>query len=161
MKTQTIFVFLFVAIVGAALPCQAQEAKKQEGWLAVADSDEQRILLLQKYLRGFDQPMWEVGERYQSMYTALSRNNPELAAYHWEKIRVTIENGIMKRPKRAKNAKSLFLEPIWPDVMADLKSGDSVKVRQAFNKAKAGCMSCHAAEQVGFMNNQPLFDLAF
>jgi cytochrome c553 len=95
------------------------------------------------------------------MYTALNRNNVELATYQWEKIRTTIENGMMKRPKRAKNAQSLFLEKVWPDVLTDLKSGDLVKAKQGFNKAKTACMSCHAAEQVGFMNNQPVFDLLF
>ncbi len=67
----------------------------------------------------------------------------------------------MKRPKRGKNAKAIFLETAWPDVLSDLKSGDLAKAKQGFNKAKTACMSCHAAEQVGYMNNQPVFDLGF
>lgn len=103
--------------------------------------------------------MWEVGERFERLHTALKRNNHGLAAYHWEKIRTTIENGIAKRPKRAANAKALFLDPVWADVDAALKSGDAVKSWAAFDRAKAACMACHVAEKVEFMNDQPVFDL--
>lgn len=161
MKHIVLASILSVLVLGVTVGSMAEEHKKPTGWLLEADTDEKRFQLVQKYLRGFDQPMWEVGERYQSMYTALSRENPELATYHWEKIRTTIENGIMKRPKRGRNAKVLFLETAWPHVLSDLKSGDLIKAKQGFNKAKAACMACHAAEQVGYMNNQPLFDLSF
>jgi hypothetical protein len=35
------------------------------GRLAGAPNEATRIEHLERYLRGFDQPMWEVGERYQ------------------------------------------------------------------------------------------------
>lgn len=161
MKHLVLASILSILVVVFSASSMADEQKKPTGWLSEAESDEKRFQLLQKYLRGFDQPMWEVGERYQSMHTALTRNNPELATYQWEKIRTTIENGIMKRPKRGKNAKAIFLETAWHDVLSDLKSGDLAKAKQGFNKAKAACMACHAAEQVGYMNNQPVFDLGF
>lgn len=103
--------------------------------------------------------MWEVGERFEHLHGALARGNPQLAAYHWEKIRTTIENGIAKRPKRAANAKTLFLDPVWTDVDAALRSGDMAKAWAAFDRAKTACMACHEAEKVGFMNDQPVFDL--
>lgn len=161
MKHLVLASILSILVVVFSASSMADEQKKPTGWLSEAESDEKRFQLLQKYLRGFDQPMWEVGERYQSMHTALTRNNLELATYQWEKIRTTIENGITKRPKRGKNAKAIFLETAWPDVLSDLKSGDLIKAKQGFNKAKAACMACHAAEQVGYMNNQPVFDLSF
>ena len=72
---------------------------------------------------------------------------------------MTIENGIAKRPKRATNAKALFLDPVWADVDAGLKSGDAAKSWEAFDRARQACMACHVAEKVEFMNDQPVFDL--
>lgn len=33
-------------------------------WLSDAPDEQARLERLERYLRGFDQPMWEVGERY-------------------------------------------------------------------------------------------------
>lgn len=129
-------------------------------WLLSAPDDDARFRLLQTQLRGFDQPMWEVGERFERIHTALERRNYPLAAYHWEKIRTAIENGVAKRPKRRENAEALFLRPVWSDVQADLKSEDQARAWAAFERAKTACQSCHQAEQVPFMNDQPVFDLA-
>ena len=135
-------------------------ALKPNDWLLQAASDDERFRLLQRQMRGFDQPMWEVGERYTRMHDALTRGNGELAAYHWEKIKTTIENGIAKRPARRANAEAMFLEPVWEDVNADLKSGDPARAWQAFDRAKAACQACHTAEKVEYMNDQAVFDLA-
>jgi hypothetical protein len=138
----------------------AQRANSPNDWLLAAPDDESRFRLLQTQLRGFDQPMWEVGERFERVHAALERGNYPLATYHWEKIRTAIENGVAKRPKRRENAESMFLKPVWGDVEADLKSGNSARAWAAFERAKAACRGCHQAEQVPFMNDQPVFDLA-
>lgn len=137
-----------------------QSTRGPNDWLLAAPDDETRLTLLQRQLRGFDQPMWEVGERFERLHAALGRNNYPLAAYQWEKIRTAIENGIAKRPARAANAEALFLRPVWSDVDADLKSADPVRAWAAFERAKVACQSCHEAEKVPHMNDQPLFDLA-
>ena len=36
-------------------------------WLLSAENETERFERLQKQMRGFDQPMWEVGERYGSL----------------------------------------------------------------------------------------------
>lgn len=71
---------------------------------------------------------------------------------------MTIETGLAKWPKRAANAKALFLDPVWAEVDAAPKSDDSLKAWVAFDRAKTACMACHIAEKVEFMNNQPVFD---
>lgn len=76
-----------------------------------------------------------------------------------EKIRITIENGLMKRPKREANAKLLLLDAVWNEVMTELTSNDRQKALSGFNKAKAACMSCNQAENKGFINNQLMFRL--
>lgn len=136
-----------------------EQPSSPPGWLTGADNDQSRFERLEQYLRGFDQPMWEVGERYQAVHTALSRNNFELAGYHWEKIRTTIENGYMKRPKRKANADAILLNTTWAQVRDAFASRDSRKAWAGFEQARNACMACHAAESVSFMNNQPLFEL--
>lgn len=80
-----------------------------------------------------------------------------LAAYHWHKIRATIEGGLMKRPERRANAEALFLGETWNGMHEALESRDSAGIGPAFARTKGACMACHAAEQVSFINDQPLF----
>lgn len=154
----TISILLALIFATSAISADDQ-AKKQKGWLTGAESDSNRFELLQRYLRGFDQPMWEVGERYKSIHEALERDNFELANYHWDKIKVTIENGYLKRPARQQNAEKTLLNVTWHEVKAAFESKDSKRARNGFSQARAACMACHAAESVPYMNNQPLFDL--
>jgi len=155
------FLILLGALCGEAFAGEYESAhEKSIGWLLEAKSDAERFELLQLYLRGFDQPMWEVGERYQSLHEALSRNNYDLAAYHWKKIRTTIKNGYLKRPARRANANAILLDKTWQEV-ADAIASKNTKVSWAgFEKAKSACMACHAAEGVSYMNNQPLFEMS-
>lgn len=156
-------VLLAVAISGSAAqppsPTLAPVAEKKKGWLLEAETDAERFKLLQKYLRGFDQPMWEVGERFEGMHAALSRNNFELAEYQWEKIRTTIQSGYLKRPARKANADALLLNSTWGEVNNALRTKNSRQAWAGFEKAKNACMACHAAESVPYMNRQPLFEL--
>jgi hypothetical protein len=131
--------------------------KNVNDWLLNAPDDTARFKLLQTYLRGFDQPMWEVGERYQAIYDALGDKNFELAEYHWDKIKVTIVNGYLKRPKRQDNSDSVFVKNIWDDVNRAFLSKDPQKAWDGFALTRQACMSCHEAEKVAFMNNMPLF----
>lgn len=159
MKRSCAFLALLALSACSSEPEHAAEPTSPNDWLLSARDDSARFELLQQQLRGFDQPMWEVGERFERLHGALLRGNHALAAYHWEKIKVTIETGMAKRPKRAANAKALLLDPVWADVDAALKSNDTGKAWAAFDRAKAACMACHVAEKVEFMNDQPVFDL--
>lgn len=129
-------------------------------WLVGAANDEERFRLIQRQMRGFDQPMWEVGERFGRLHDALQRENYELATYHWDKIKTAIENGIAKRPARAANARALFLDDTWGEVRAGLATRDREEAWAAFNTARTACQSCHQAEKVDYMNDQTVFDLA-
>ena len=122
---------------------QADQAEKRvkspNEWLFSAEDDSTRFALIQRQLRGFDQPMLEVGERFERLHAALGCGNYPLAAYQWEKIRTAIENGIAKRPARGANAQALFLEPVWQDVHHDIQSGDRRRAWVACERAKAAC----------------------
>ncbi|MEX2495572.1 MAG: hypothetical protein WD448_05750 [Woeseia sp.] len=159
----TALVFL-IAVVSPTEVSLAEEPSSQSeltanDWLLSAPSDRERFESLQRQLRGFDQPMWEVGERFESMYHALERENFDLALYHWEKIGTTIRNGIAKRPARADNANAFFLGSTFETVRDSLAARQADKAWNAFTVAKAACEACHQAENVRFMNEQPLFDL--
>ena len=161
MKIAT-HLLLLTSLALISIPLSAltpQPIKSPNGWLTADQEPTLRLQKLEQYLRGFDQPMLETGQRYESMYQALMDNNLKLAAYQWKKIRITIENGLMKRPKREHNAKLLLLDVVWEEVLADITSSDQQRALLGFNKAKAACMSCHQAEGKGFINNQPMFRL--
>lgn len=159
MNIPTLTLAFSLALAGAA-QAVAPDKSAKNAWLTGADSDAVRFERLQRYLRGFDQPMWEVGERYEAMHTALGRGNYELAAYHWDKIRVTIQNGYLKRPARQANSDAILLNGTWDAVRGALASRDARKAWAGFERAKAACQACHAAESVPWMNDQPMFELA-
>ncbi|MBG0796558.1 hypothetical protein IYX23_02445 [Methylocystis sp. L43] len=159
-KANIIALTLF--LVGAGSPGSAAEAEElsQNDWLLRAENDNARFRLLQQQMRGFDQPMWEVGERFERLHDALQRENYELAVYHWDKIKTTIENGVAKRPARGESARRLFLGDSWTKIRAAFASGDKREAWDGFDSARTACQSCHQAEKLEFMNNQVIFDLA-
>lgn len=152
---------LFPALALAA--CGAPQSQSPEpapnDWLLHAQSEKERLALIQQQLRGLDQPMWETGERFERVHDALVRENYDLALYHWDKIKLTIENGLMKRPARRANAEALFLNKVWSEVREDFSSKDAERARKGFERARDACQSCHQAEKVPFMNDQPLLEL--
>lgn len=147
------------ATVTLLKPTQAYSNTVPNDWLLAAASDEERFRRLQQQLRGLDQPMWEVGERYRRIHESLLRENYDLALYHWDKIGLSIRNGIAKRPARVASAEALFLGPVFDQITAGLKTRDSAQAWAAFESAKAACQSCHQAEKVEHMDRQPMFDL--
>ena len=151
-----LFVVAAQGVSGIAVAAE-ESTHQSKHWITEAPSDSVKDQRIEKYLRGFDQPMWEVGERYGSIVQAIKDQNFDLAAYHWDKIKVTIENGLMKRPARRQNAEAILLNNTWAEVKNDFTSRDLTKAKQGLVKAKAACMACHAAENVTFINNQPLF----
>lgn len=127
------------------------------GWITGAPGDAARFERIERYLRGFDQPMWEVGDRYEKLHEALERGNHELALYHWDKIKLTIENGTLKRPARKANADLMLLGTHWATVREGIASREKDRAWKAFDLARTACMSCHVAEKVGYFNDQSLF----
>lgn len=103
--------------------------------------------------------MREVGERYRVLHEALQRGNFDLAIYHWDKIKITIQDGYTKRPARKANADMILLDTAWKEVRTSLESRDAKKAWGGFAQARSACMACHAAESVPYFNKQSLFEL--
>jgi hypothetical protein len=132
----------------------------QDDWLLGAPDDTERFRRLQQQFIGFAQPMWEIGERFARIHEALGRSNYERAAYHWSKIQQALTNAIMRRPKRAANARAFFLNSNYQRLLTEFESRDPGRAWAAFEEAKGICQGCHLAEQAGFANNQALFELS-
>ncbi|QOC22217.1 hypothetical protein IC757_14535 [Wenzhouxiangella sp. AB-CW3] len=145
-----------LALVAAALTFVVAQPVLADDWLTNADEDT-RAERLSSYLGGFSGAMWEVGNRWERMAQAIRDDNFELAHYHWDKIGSAIRGGYMKRPARQANADALFLDGIWKNYLETLESGDGEAIRKQFGQARDACMACHVAEDVPFMNDQPMF----
>lgn len=122
------------------------------GWLS-ADRDEQR-LQLERQLRGFDVAMLEVGHRYSDLHWAGRDANWEAAAYALEKLRLAIENGLERRPRRADSARPFLAGPLAA-MEAAVAARDAELFAVRFRDLTAGCNACHRLEQVPFFEVQP------
>lgn len=126
-------------------------------WLSEAPNDAARWARLQFVLRGTDVPMIEIGQRYQAIYDALGDANYDLALYHWEKIREGVRGAALKRPARRPNAQAMFLESIYDEVRQTFATRNAAQAWSGFELGRGACMSCHGAENLAWINDQPLF----
>lgn len=149
-----------VAFVCGGLACFAiaQEApKKSDNWLKDAADDAERFMLIEKMFGGFSGAMQIVGERYLRTYDAVADGNFDLANYHWKKIKEAVELGYLRRPGRQAHADALFLKGPWSTAADAILSKEMTKAKEAFLDARKACMTCHSAERVSFINDQPMF----
>ncbi|HMQ77351.1 MAG TPA: hypothetical protein PKE21_14470 [Flavobacteriales bacterium] len=115
------------------------------GWLK--GEAQQKFDTLATHLRGFDVVMLEVGHRHRELYHAGAEGNWPLADYHVQKIRTTMELGLVRRPKRGASAQH-FLDEDLPAMKAAIAREDSATFVQAYSTFTASCNACHAKEQV-------------
>jgi hypothetical protein len=144
-------VILYVFVFACLYSCNASEEKNPsgiDGWLKGDVS--QKFETIAKQLRGFDMAMVETGYRYQELFWAGKDENWEYAAYLSEKIKVAIENGLERRPKRAASAHN-FLNFALPEMDSVIISRDTIKFNQVFMALTANCLACHALEKVAFI----------
>lgn len=143
----------------SAYPDLAKQAKPpSNNWLLDADDDVERFRRLQVIASGTDIPMWEIGYRYEELYTAILKNNPEMGLYHWDKLRDRMNAATMKRPARTKNMEGMFLESgEWQSMREALVSRDGRKMREEFRVIRQACMECHVTERVKFLNDSSVF----
>lgn len=148
--TRVIFVLMIVLIMVGACNERDNRNKKGSGpgaWLE--GSEDEKFDKVADQLRGFDVAMVEVGYRYQELYWAGTDANWEYADYQVEKIRVAIEKGLERRPKRAKSAE-FFLKEALPAMEKVVKQRDTVAFLEGMKVLTASCNACHAMEKVPF-----------
>lgn len=121
-------------------------------WLS-ADREE-RQAQLERQLRGFDVAMMEVGHRYIDLYWAGEDGNWDAASYELQKMRLAIENGLERRPKRGPSAQPFLAGPLAAMDEA-VAARDPELFGARFQELTAGCNACHVQEQVSFFAIHP------
>jgi hypothetical protein len=149
MKAARTFLGAALVVCGCRIP---SDGSPTPAWLS-REPERQRVQL-ERQLRGFDVAMLETGHRYVELYWAGRDGNWDAAAYHVQKIRLAIENGLERRPKRADSARPFLAGPLAA-VDAAISERSSELFAARFEGLTAGCNACHEAEQVGFFEVGP------
>jgi hypothetical protein len=135
---------------------QTKPASSQ--WLLDANDDTERFRRLQIMFSGTETLMWEISHRFDALFVAIEKKNWEMGVYQWEKIRDKMNHAAMKRPVRTQNLESKFLENgVWQNMHDALYSKDFDRIKPEFMLVRKACMECHIAENVGFLNDSPVF----
>src|SRR3990172_9440034 len=124
MDMKTNIQLLYILMVVFLFACCSRDENKPsgaDGWLK--GDENQKFETIAKQFRGFDMAMVETGYRYQELYWAGKDENWEYAAYQAEKIKVAVENGLERRPKRAVSAQD-FLNIALPEMDSSIASRD-------------------------------------
>jgi hypothetical protein len=124
--------------VAACARPPAASASGEGGWLA--GTVDEKFETVAGQLRGFDMAMVETGYRYNELYWAARDGNWGYAGYQAGKIRTAIENGVVRRPKRAKSAET-FLTIALPAVQAAILARSSAAWK---SRAARSCCSASA-----------------
>jgi hypothetical protein len=135
-----------------------QTKPPSSNWLLDANDDTERFRRLQVVASGTDVPMWEVSNRFEELHLAVSKNNWQMGVYHLEKLRDRMNTAAMKRPTRTQNIEAMFLKSgVYQGMHDALTSQDNTRMRAEFQRMRSVCMGCHAAENVGFLNDSAVF----
>lgn len=128
--------------------CHNKSTKNPQGkW--IKGSSKEQLQLIEKQFRGFDMAMVETGYRYQELYWAGQDENWDYANYQIDKIRRAVENGLERRPKRAKSSEH-FLTHAIPEMKKAINKKDTILFNESFNMLTNSCMSCHKMEKVPY-----------
>ena len=94
--------------------------------------------------------MIEVGERYQDLYWAARLGKWAFAEYQLEEIESLVELLQITRPSRAATAE-IFLEEGLEGFEAAFEEQDWDAFQRAFKGLNEQCMTCHVANDHGFI----------
>jgi len=144
----------FILLTSASLlpGCRGESetgAHTGKSWLQ--GDTETKLETLAKHLRGNDLVMMEVQYRYRELLGAGRTENWAYAEYQLEKIRLAMEMGKERRPKRGPSY-DWFFENGLPPMEAVVKAKDAAAFEGAFREFTKACNRCHALEQVSHFN---------
>lgn len=146
---KNIILGVVVFAMGMCTSCGNCDCDKLKDGEWIRGSDREQIKAIERQFRGFDMAMAETGYRYTELYWAGIDENWGYAEYQTEKIRKAIENGLERRPKRAKSAQQ-FLNAALPEMKKAVAQKDSLAFAEGYKALTAACNSCHAMEDVAF-----------
>ena len=105
-----LLMIVFAAMSGCRDSPSEPRPSGEGGWLK--GTTDEKFDTVAKQLRGFDMAMVETGYRYVELYWAGYDGNWGYADYQAKKIRVAIENGLERRPKRAESAQAFLTQAL-------------------------------------------------
>lgn len=120
-------------------------ASSSNSWLQGTVDD--RFDEVANQLRGLDMAMVEIGYRYQELYWAGQNRNWAYARYQTDKIRQSLANALVRRPRREPSAREIFI-PALDKMTSAVTSQDPAQLMTAFDELTGACNSCHVAESV-------------
>jgi hypothetical protein len=142
-----------------ALGLTAQAKPPSDSWLLDADTDHDRFRRLEVVLRGANIHMLEIGLRFESMHGALARANFPLAGYESQRIVQSASIALLKQPGFAAGGGLDYLgRAEWSALQAAIVAHDGESARARFLEVRQACMSCHATEKLGYLNDSDVFD---
>ena len=142
---------IFIVVYSLIFFSCNQEKKEEVNGDWIKGTEKEKLKKIEKQFRGFDMTMVETGYRYQELYWSGQDKNWEYADYQLEKIKLAIENGLERRPKRAKSAEH-FLTNVLPKMKTSIANKDKVNFDKDFQTLTINCNNCHAMEKVSFFN---------
>jgi hypothetical protein len=104
---------------------------------------------VEEQLRGLDISMVEIGYRFDELYFAGRGRNWDYAKYQADKVRLSLELALKRRPKRAASAQPFLAEDL-PALVQAIEAKDPERYQAAIERLRTGCMKCHVAESVPF-----------
>lgn len=143
--------FIMFAVVISVLFSSGNGYSTSSNWLMQIDKNDEKFSVIQKQFRGFDTAMMEVGYRYDAIKKALETKNYQLAHYHLEKMKLSIENGYIRRPAREKASQNYFLNTTFKEFQEALSLRDANSIVAKFSDMKNSCNACHADQKVEFI----------
>lgn len=143
--------FFTILFMAAIMLYATDNGYSQSNWLMHMDNNEKKFDAIQKQFRGFDTAMIEVGYRYDAIKKTLETKNYQLAHYHLEKMKLSIENGYIRRPAREKASQNYFLNTTFKEFQEALSLRDANSIVAKFSDMKNSCNACHADQKVGFI----------
>jgi hypothetical protein len=144
--------FMLILALGLIACSQQTEIETAQGdWITGTKSEQ--IKTIEKHFRGFDHAMIETDYRFQELYWAGQDQNWEYAEYQLEEMVGALENGLERRPKRAASAEQ-FMTNILPEMQKSIEKRDPIIFERSFEVLTINCNSCHAMENVAFINVQ-------
>ena len=152
-KTTAMKKLLILILTLGLFACNQKTNKETAQGKWITGTEAEQIKTIEKQFRGFDNAMVETAYRYQELYWAGQDQNWEYADYQLEKIKFAIENGLQRRPKRAKSAEH-FLIYVLPEMTKALQTKDTVVFNENFKTLTINCNNCHKMEKVSFLSVQ-------
>jgi hypothetical protein len=142
-------VFIISIISAVLFSCTTKPV--QGDWIKGTEQEQSQTI--EKHFRGLDVAMVEIGYRYQELYWAGREENWDNALYQLDKIKLSLEQAIERRPLRKPSA-SWFLENDLSKMKEVTLQKDTAAFNDAFPLLTIGCNSCHVKEKVSFFRVQ-------